>query len=514
MGQELRTAALAFLVVACGSEDAPTVTSRYQPTPLPPLRAAPLTDSTTIVPARQRLDPADARNPSHPDELAAMLAEGYGDFTSGPGLEPTTVVPPGMEPPAAGAGARMLVRFAHLADFQLADDESPARLALFDSPGATAGAFRPQEGHECRIVHALVRSLSRAHQEQALDFGLLGGDNVDNAQENELDWLLAILRGEGSIECDSGADDDPVAGPDNDAKDPFVSDGLALPWYWVTGNHDVLKQGNLVVSAASSAEATGDATAGGTRDWSLPGAPVVGGPVIADAARALLARQALLERVAADGDGHGIGAAQTASGKAYYAFDVQGTALRFVVLDTGCETGGAEGMVRQGDLDSFLRPELDAALDAGKWVVLTAHHAVSSLADGSGFGGSEQPDAVLPDAFREFVGGYPNVLFSVVGHSHRHDVRYIEPALGHAWWEILTSAISDFPHQARIVEIWDQDNGWAMLRATSIDYATDDDGVAHEGRRLGIADLVSGWGEDGRGEAADGNVEVWIPAPP
>ena len=32
-----------------------------------------------------------------------------------------------------------------------------------------------------------------------------------------------------------------------------------------------------------------------------------------------------------------------------------------------------------------------------------------------------------------FIGGYPNVIFSMVGHSHMHAARPLAPAGGHAW---------------------------------------------------------------------------------
>ncbi|MBI4953683.1 MAG: metallophosphoesterase [Myxococcales bacterium] len=502
--------------LGCGSPDDPGggAPVPYTPTPLSPLSLAPLGDELTLVPSHAVSVPAESRKPYEPVALAALLAEGYGDFDLGPGEGHVTVAPPGATPPAPGPNARLLVRFAHLADFQLADDESPARLALFDAPEITNAAFRPQEGHGCRIVNAMVRTVNKVHDTAPLDFVLLGGDNADNAEGVELDWVMAILGGDPRVECDTGADDDPLAGQDNDPKDPFVADGLAVPWYWVTGNHDVLKQGNIPVSDLLSAEATGDSSAGGTRDWSRAGGPLFKGPVVPDAARALLERPALMARIAADGDGHGIGAAQVASGKAYYTFDVPGTPLRFVVLDTGAESGGSDGLVRQGDVDALLVPALDAAQAEGKWVVLASHHSVGSLSNGVGLGGSEQPDAVLSDAYADVVGAYPNVLYSMVGHSHEHRVRQIAPAAGHAWWEVMTSAVADYPHQARIVEIWDQDDGWVMLRATTLDYATEGDPVAAEGRRLGLVDFTAGWCDDGRAQAADRNVELWIAAPP
>jgi hypothetical protein len=131
-----------------------------------------------------------------------------------------------------------------------------------------------------------------------------------------------------------------------------------------------------------------------------------------------------------------------------------------------------------------------------------------------GLGGAVQADALTADQWSAFVGGYDNVLFSMVGHSHRHRVRAIAPAAGHAFWEVMTSAIADYPHQFRILELFDQDNGWIMLRATCVDFATDGDPVALEGRRRGIADLVSGWlPADTELKATDRNVELWIKKP-
>jgi 3',5'-cyclic AMP phosphodiesterase CpdA len=495
------------------SEDEP-VPSPYVPTPLPPLGAAPLTDAVTIVPRHPVESPADERTSADPAAREAMRAEGLGELDLADGEAHVGVTPAGEPIPEPGPNARLLVRFAHVADMQLADDESPARLCRFDAPTVTDAAFRPQEAHGCRIVNAVVRTVRAVHEDLPLDFVLLGGDNVDNAQENELRWVMAMLDGSARVECDSGNDDDPVAGPDDDPKDPFVADGLPVPWLWVTGNHDVLEQGNLVVNEASIAAATAASSVGGTRDWSQPGGPIVTENIVPDASRRLLDRAALTALVAGDGDGHGLGPAEEQSGNASYHYDVQGTPLRLIVLDTGAETGGSEGLLRRDFVDGWLTDELDAALADGKWVILASHHRATALGDGTGLGGTMQPDAVLADEYIELVGGYPNVLYSVVGHSHVHDVSLVEPAMGHAWWEVVTSAIADYPHQARIVEVWDQDDGWLMLRATAFDFATDDDPVAAEGRTFGIIDFTSGWAKDGRGDLADRNVELWIHAPP
>ena len=508
----LLSSSLAAGALGCGGEDEPAKApaAAHAPTPLPPLDAAPLTTDQTLRATHDRVEAT--LNPQLPADMTTMLDEGYGAtaLETGAALEQRTLE--GAAAPAPGPGAKLLARFVHLADTQLADDESPARLAAFDLP-VLGGAYRPQEGHECRILNAAVRTINAVHAAKPLDFVLLGGDNVDNAQSNELDWFQAVLDGKPSVECDSGADDDPVAGPDNDAKDPFVAEGLAVPWRWVTGNHDVCVQGFQTIDNYADV-AIGAYSANGARDWSLPGAPVVKGDVVADPARELLTRSALLAKVRGAGDGHGIEGGAEALGKAYYAFDVEGTPLRILVVDSSAETGGSDGVIHQADVDAFLTPALDEAKVAGKWVIVTSHHASGSLSDGGDVGGTAQADALSVEGWRELLSGYDNVIMHLAGHSHVHKVTRVEPAAGgRAYWELQTAALADFPNEMRLLEIWDQDDGFVSIRGVGIDYAVDDDPVATDGRSRAVVDFTSGWSEDGRGEVIDRNVELWIAKP-
>lgn len=511
--RERAAASFLFLLTlgACTPEEA--ATPFYAPTPLPPLDGVPpLTTERTLTPRAAVLDPP--RNPAIPEEMDAMLAAGYGELEIAPGepLVPATL--DGAPAPARGPAPRLLTRFVHLADTQLADDESPARLAIFDAPGPFASAFRPQEGHECRILNAAVRTINALHRSMPIDFVLLGGDNADSAQMNEIGWFMAILDGAERVECDSGADDDPVEGPDNDPKDPFVAEGLAVPWRWVTGNHDVLHQGSFPVDERE-ALAIGSISDGGTRDWSRPGAPVITGEVVPDPRRALLRRPALLDLVASTGDGHGIGPDERAYGKAFYTFDVENTPIRVVVLDTASEAGGPTGVILEEDVERFIRPALDRAKSERKWVILTSHHGSRLLGDGSfaPAGAAALPGALSAEAWQAFVGGYDNVLLHLAGHTHVHRVSRAEPVGGHAYWEMETSALADFPHQLRVIEIWDEDNGFVAIRGIALDYVVDGDPVAEDGRRRAVVDFTSGFGSDGRGEPAWRNVELWIARP-
>ena len=519
----LVTLLVTSMAIACSSSsnpDGPPATPtppkivKAAPVPMASLASASSSLDTTLVPKTARQSYKDGPNPSAtPEANASYLERGFGEMTPAAGQPYVTRVIDGSTPPAPGANAKRVLRFAHLADLQLSDDESPTRLGLYDSADLTSSALRPEDAYICRMTNAAVRTLNALHRKDPIAFTLMGGDNSDSAQSNEVDWVLQILGGAPNVQCDSGDVDDPVPGAGNDGKDPFVAEGLAMPWKWNTGNHDVLIQGNLEVTDAYKQTVLADAANGGTRDYRIGGA-ITTDTVIPDPRRALLTRTELMAKVGADKDGHGIGPDQKASGRATYTFDPDGTPFRFLVIDTAHETGGSEGVIKQSYVDSTLKPFLDKAKADGKWVILASHHATASLTQNGGAFGKMEDDALLPDAWSAFIGSYPNVVFSMVGHSHEHRVRPLTPTGGHAWWEVMTSAIADFPHQFRVVEIFDQDNGWIMMRATVVDFSVEDDAVANEGRRRGVVDLTSGWLQNnGTGKLDDRNVELWIKKP-
>jgi hypothetical protein len=492
-----------------GGGGAPTG-SPYTPAPLPALGPVALATEATIAPVHG-VEGTSTDDPRDVARMSEMLAAGWGDTKPGPGEAVIDATLDGSPAPTPAAAPVLLARFVHLTDTQLADDESPARLASFDAPGTTSGAFRPQEGFECRILNAAVRTINRLHTQTPLDFVVLGGDNADNAQDNELGWFLSILDGAPKVECDSGRDDDPTPGPDNDGKDPFVAPGLAVPWKWVTGNHDILRQGTVTVSSAGDI-AVGSLASTGTRDWSQPGGPVVTGDVVADPRRKMMTRADMLKKVHAAGDGHGVSDAVVSYGKAFYTFDAPQGAVRFLVVDTGAETGSADGMMHQADVDGFVKPALDQAKADGKLVVVVSHHRSSSLTDGSAFGGTKQADALTPQQWRDLLGSYDNVVMHLGGHTHVHRVTAAQATNGRRFWELETSALADFPNQMRFIEIWDQGDK-ISVRAVPLDYATDGDAVAAEGRRRGVVDLVSSWTNDGSGAPSQRAVQLWLPKP-
>ncbi len=121
---------------------------------------------------------------------------------------------------AAGrADARTsLVYFGQLSDFQLADEESPARVEIID-PLSTplnlpfGSAWRPWEALEPQISDAMIRQLNQftgaspvadgtgAHR--AMDLTINTGDSADSQQLNETQWVRTLLEG-GTLNPNSG----------------------------------------------------------------------------------------------------------------------------------------------------------------------------------------------------------------------------------------------------------------------------------------------------------------------
>jgi metallophosphoesterase (TIGR03767 family) len=111
-----------------------------------------------------------------------------------------------------------LIYFGQITDFQLPDEESPAREERFDADPfgrAAASGYRPQEPLTIHQIEATVRQMnlfldspvpqgdgSRARMANAV----MTGDLADSMQRNETDWVLRLLEG-GPINPGSGTRD-------------------------------------------------------------------------------------------------------------------------------------------------------------------------------------------------------------------------------------------------------------------------------------------------------------------
>ncbi|MCZ7680152.1 MAG: hypothetical protein M5U28_15845 [Sandaracinaceae bacterium] len=217
--------------------------------------------------------------------------------------------------------------------------------------------------------------------------------------------------------------------------------------------------------------AVGTEPLGGTRDYRRWYAPVSMASLTADPDRRTLRRGEIVDLLLADSAdpgpvGHGYPADPDLTHGANYAYDAVPGLLRILTLDTNDDTGGSNGLVHRATVDEWLVPELERAADDGVLVMLASHHATSSIDVFRGQLGSEVvPDAVPPAELEQIVASHPSAIAWLVGHSHDNRIRAVAgpDASRPGYWEIMTSAIADYPGQARLVELVDNGDG-TLLR--------------------------------------------------
>jgi hypothetical protein len=111
---------------------------------------------------------------------------------------------------------RSMAYFGQLTDFQLADEESPARVEFAEAQPSGFGysAWRPQEALAPFIIDWSIRQMNLFAGESpvtqgdgsraAMDFALMTGDQADNMQRNEMLWVRQLLEG-ASLDPNSGS---------------------------------------------------------------------------------------------------------------------------------------------------------------------------------------------------------------------------------------------------------------------------------------------------------------------
>lgn len=252
--------------------------------------------------------------------IAPDGAAGFDQLGIGPG-EGYAVREAGFGSARPGRSERRvsLAYFGQLSDFQLADEESPARVEFVDPAGSPVeAAFRPWEALQPFVDDAMIRQIdafagaspvaSGDGTRSAMDFTIDTGDSADNQQLNETRWVRTLLEG-GTLNPNSGIDPTgythplcPAVGvpgaaeaakytgvqdygdyaeglspyfydPDeprgaaagwpeypglmDHAQQAFQATGLAVPSYLVFGNHDALAQGNQAANASFEQVGTG-----------------------------------------------------------------------------------------------------------------------------------------------------------------------------------------------------------------------------------------------------------------
>ncbi|MGW4792925.1 hypothetical protein ACWEPC_10995 [Nonomuraea sp. NPDC004297] len=454
-------------------------------------------------------------------------------------------------------GGRVVATLAHLTDLHVVDPGSPARLDFAmrsgagrpEWGGAVDWVFRPQELLTAHAVRSMVATLAGL----PIDVCVVTGDNIDNGQTNELDAYLALLDG-GEVRLAPAYhgpqrpdwDDDwywrPDPGDDRYkrrwgfpthpglldlASAPFTAAPLGHPWLGCLGNHD------LLIGGASAGQASlGDLVTGPRKPVELPDG-VPGGldtllaepaalfsgrsrPVPAVPERAFASRTELIRRHL----GHGFTEENLRDGTGYHAFDpVPG--LRVLTLDTNHPPGHWDGSMDQRQL-AWLEDQLARAGGPdGPLVVLASHHATASMNNRYGVCPDQEADRayaaeVLATALR-----CPNVVLWLNGHHHANRVTAHFGPGGGGLYEVTTASITDWPSQARLIEIAIEPTGEIRLTSTMIDHAApagvsgdlaDPVQLAALHRELAYNDGVRAGRRGAEGSVADRNVHLYLPA--
>ena len=422
-----------------------------------------------------------------------------------------------------------LARIAHVTDMHVLDAESPARVTFLNRLGAPfTSTFRPHETLTAQVLGGALRSV-RAFRPAAV---IQGGDLIDNAQANELEWALAALRG-ASVRPGSGSskyigvqlasNPDPFYyRPDVDsplhpgllgrARRPFASPGAGAPWYPVLGDHDILVGGELVPTAQTQALALGNralwelppnlrappgasAATGGSPDGPVdPGlvdgflgqalaGPTVGVP--ADQGRRELGAAEVVDRLRS--------AARLGPGSVGpfldYTIDV-GPSVRLVVVDLARRDGGSGGLVRP-DQPAWLVAQLAAA--GRRWVIFVSHQPLASS-----IGGNRLLDALDQS---------PRVIGAVFGHTHHNRITP-RPTVAGGYWQIGTASLVDYPQQARALRVLATAGGGVAIETWMLDHAGANP-LGPIARQLSYLDAHGGRPKGFAGAPLDRNVRLY-----
>jgi len=440
---------------------------------------------------------------------------GYRSVVEGPGephLNPISVAEP-------------IACFVHLTDLHVTDAQSPAR---FEFVNAMAGdkryrelltMQRPQEMLNTHAIAAMVRTINNLEAGPLTGAPptvvVMTGDAIDNAQHNEMANFLALLDG-GIVRPDSGAPgyegvqlaswpgslfwkpDGPANGDDfqralgfprhprllDEAVWSFESPGLKIPWFRCYGNHEQLCQGVGVVTPALAA-----ATAGSRKAVEMPPG------IDADTAVETFVREperfmtGRWREVTPDADRRSISRREFVD-PSFYVHDAGD--VRFIALDTVCDSGGADGAIDSAQL-AWLEAQLRESRD--RHVILLSHHSSDTLSNPHG----EQRAQEL----MELLWGSSVVLW-LNGHIHANRIREHG-----TFWEVTTSSLVDWPCQARMIEIFQTEDGRLAVGTTMLDH----DGQGRAGLHRELAANVPGNGFDSwrPGSPGDRNAILLLP---
>jgi 3',5'-cyclic AMP phosphodiesterase CpdA len=347
--------------------------------------------------------------------------------------------------------------------------------------------------YDSLTAHALAAHVEAIAAVGDADLVIATGDNIDNAQRNELDaYLTLVMGGSVSLPADGSAQDAgdepawPYWSPDPNVTDswkargypsyddffervaePILSNGVGSPFAALMGNHDLMCQGTSLLNPSMAALMRADSKALNPRDNfrpSNPGAAFADAPedfvgsgarsVAPDAGRVGIDRKTWLQ-AHVDRGAIGYDQRNTDSSSGDTVIDLEH--VRVVMLDTNHPDGDYNGSVGTGQLAWLDERLAEVGREPGRVALIASHHGAESLVNERGHG----DDRRLADALLDVVARHSCVIAWLVGHRH---VNRIEPRRG--VWEITTSSTIDWPSEHRVIDITRHADGTIEISTT------------------------------------------------
>jgi metallophosphoesterase (TIGR03767 family) len=303
------------------------------------------------------------------------------------------------------------------------------------------------------------------------------------------------------------------------AQQPFTTPGLDVPYFVSRGNHDGEVQGNIAATfqlaralitgcqkifpnanfdPQSVAGLTEEELIGKFADPAFQQQLLSGlKPVPPDPDRRFVSATGFRNAFTGASKKAGYGYVSAKEAKAskgaasYYAWSPK-KGFRFISLDTVAEGGGQNGNIDNSQY-KWLKGELAGAQKRKQLIVLYGHHPLDTLnnkstdesagkcasaADEAGC--DRDPRKSTPihlgltgkNNIRDLLWKYPNVIAYVNGHRHANRITpYPRPHKKSGFWEVNTASHTDWPQQARLIDIEDNHDGTLSLFNTMVDSA-------------------------------------------
>jgi metallophosphoesterase (TIGR03767 family) len=303
------------------------------------------------------------------------------------------------------------------------------------------------------------------------------------------------------------------------AQQPFAGPGLKVPYYIARGNHDGEIQGNIAATfGLARALITGcqkilpndkfdpKSVAGLTEEQLIKkfGDPAFQQQLLAglkpappDPDRRFVSAKTFRSAFKGSTKSGGYAYVSAKEAKAskgaasYYAWSPK-PAFRFISLDTVAEGGGQHGNLDNSQY-KWLEGELKAATKRKQLIVLFGHHPLDNLSNattdekaGKCASAADEPGCDRDPRkstpihlglkgkanVRDLLLKYKNVIAYVNGHKHSNRIKpYRAKSHKSGFWEVNTSSHTDWPQQARLLDLEDNRDGTLSLFSALVDSA-------------------------------------------